>query len=1091
MALTVSAHTYGPAAQEALAAAVERCKSVRGSFDPLTPVTIVAPSSAARYHIRHTLGQRSGGLVNAQIKLLGELLDLIGATAMANAGRRPLPDVYRTELIRAVAEQGRQIFGDVPIEGALLRTLERRFAEFDACDRDQLQPLQSHSDVSAYLLALYDEYLVQTRNFYTRRDLAGSATAALAQRPVVLRDIGAVIVYLPSELNTSQRAFLDELSRQTDVEVLLGLTGDVEAIDRRTLSTWGLELDLATPLPAAPTAQRIIQAPDAEEEVRAAIREIAQALLADQPTPLHRTAILYRQPEPYARICAEQLDAAGIVWNGQQSTTLRQSIAGRTLDGLIDLMSVATVSATSRPLTWVDDVAPWLSAAPILDTQGRDAPTARWNQLARRANLQHGPQDWLLRLGRYRATVAADLERLTRGADEQRPGRLRWVQSELNQVDDLVAFAEWLSAFTRETPPTAEWSAYVQLARRGLERLLGGRSRLAALTSSSQVAQRDGEADLELTRWDDVQRLLGELAGLDELKRVEREASSIERFSAAVRRGLERAHGHRGRVGAGVFTGMLSLAVGMQWDIVYIVGAAERSLPPIRREDPLLSDALRDRASLPSASDALRRERSQYLAALHAAEHRVLSYPRADLRAQRACLPGRWLLESATALNGGQRVYASRFDQVSGDVIDAIPSFEGALLSTPMPADVQEYDLQSVRRSGHPLRHYLADTIPSVGRAARRQIERWSPVLTHWDGLLAAPSADHGVEALNHSEAWSDGEQLIRRPHSAGALQDWATCPYRYFLGRVLQVEERDELRDDLQITPLDKGTLIHDILNDFFRETPRQPQPAEVWSDDDRKRLRSLAESRLEAAREQGLTGRALLWRRDRNRILEDLETLLKRDDQHRADLGVQQVASELVFGDLPDSSGMVDFRLADGRLLRLRGVIDRVDRPDDTAPDASGPRAVVIDYKTGSELPKRAALAADPLVGGRFLQLPIYAHATRRLFGLDADAPIDSAYWFITRRGNFQFNAVPWHEVNQSRFEQAIHLIAEHIQAGRFPANPGKPHRSALGEHCAFCSFNAICPADRREHWDAIRGDPRLADYVVLAQPPEEPQS
>ena len=243
MALAVSAHTYGLEAQAALIEAIDRCKTVEGNHDPLAPVTVVVPSPLAGYQIRRSLGRRLGGIVNVQVRPLVALLELIGSTSLANAGRRPLPDVRQHEAIREVAESGPPIFGDVPIEGGVLRTLTQRFSEFDDCDSAQLQTIAGQGGIPAYLVDRYEAYLSQTKGFYTRRDLAVAATEALRQRPNLLRDIGSVIVYLPADLTAASQQFLRSLAEHTDVQVLLGLTGDLETVDRHRLETWDVDFD--------------------------------------------------------------------------------------------------------------------------------------------------------------------------------------------------------------------------------------------------------------------------------------------------------------------------------------------------------------------------------------------------------------------------------------------------------------------------------------------------------------------------------------------------------------------------------------------------------------------------------------------------------------------------------------------------------------------------------------------------------------------------------------------------------------------------------------------------------------------------------
>ncbi|MYG90174.1 MAG: hypothetical protein F4188_01420 [Chloroflexi bacterium] len=194
MSLTVSAHSYGRDAERALIEAIDRLKTESGRPDPLAPVTVIVPTSLAGYHIRRLLGRRPGGVVNVQVKPLRALLELIGSASLANSGRRPMPEALRAETIREVARAGPPAFGDVPIDGPLLQHLVQRFDEFDELDRSQLDVIAAQSGLPAYLAGLYDAFLERTRDFYTNRDLANSATQALGRELVVLRDIGSGVV---------------------------------------------------------------------------------------------------------------------------------------------------------------------------------------------------------------------------------------------------------------------------------------------------------------------------------------------------------------------------------------------------------------------------------------------------------------------------------------------------------------------------------------------------------------------------------------------------------------------------------------------------------------------------------------------------------------------------------------------------------------------------------------------------------------------------------------------------------------------------------------------------------------------------------
>src|SRR5690606_22571139 len=169
-------------------------------------------------------------------------------------------------------------------------------------------------------------------------------------------------------------------------------------------------------------------------------------------------------------------------------------------------------------------------------------------------------------------------------------------------------------------------------------------------------------------------------------------------FRDAVERLLERPVGRSGEFGHGVFLGRLSDAAGLDLDTVFIVGNTEGAMPPTQREDPLLPEATRRQVGLESRTVRARRERRDYLAALAAGSERVLLFPRAELRGQRARLPGHWLLESAGTL-AGERVFASQLESLRGAPwFDEIASFEATVAGSGELAGEQEYDLRSVWR---------------------------------------------------------------------------------------------------------------------------------------------------------------------------------------------------------------------------------------------------------------------------------------------------------------------------------------------------------------------------------------------------------
>ena len=82
------------------------------------------------------------------------------------------------------------------------------------------------------------------------------------------------------------------------------------------------------------TATRVVHASDPDDEVRCVVRLLAGKL---DEVPAHRVAVLYGAAEPYARLLAEHLGAAGITANGAAARPVIERAFPRTLLGLLAL----------------------------------------------------------------------------------------------------------------------------------------------------------------------------------------------------------------------------------------------------------------------------------------------------------------------------------------------------------------------------------------------------------------------------------------------------------------------------------------------------------------------------------------------------------------------------------------------------------------------------------------------------------------------------------------------------------------------------------------------------------------------------------
>ena len=1015
----------------------------------MTPVTVVPPSAFAGLALRRRLANRPGhrgGFVNVRFLRLGQLAELLGGPVLA--GARPLTSPLRSEAVRAGLADEPGAFAAVAGHPATVRSLESTFRDLRRGPLDRMAAaLAGRPEPAASVARLYEAFRARTARFADEEDVAGAAAEAVAGDAPALAELGHVVVYLPARLSPAEWSLLEALTARRSLTVVMGRTGDpgVDAtVDGPALErfTQLLGPPATTPDAPAPGATAIVSAPDPEDEVRAVLRLVMERVRAG--TPLHRIALLYRQSDPYARLARELLDAGGIAWTGPGTRRLADTVAGRVLLGLLHL-----ADGDLRR----DQVAAFLASGPVLDPDARrPVPAARWDVLSRRAGVVGGREQWHARLERHARATTAELD-TARGDDDTSEATMRRLESELEQVDRLAAFIADLG--TRVTPPEpAEWPALTDWARGLLGAYLGGDRR-----------RRHWPA-VELEAAERVERALEGLAGLAEIRRT----TDLATFVRAVEAELDAPVGRVGRFGHGAFVGPLRNAYGGDFDVVYLLGLTEGAFPPRSRDDPVLPDRDREVAAPePVTRRALRRaeERRDYLAALAAAPERVLSFPRADTRAQRKRLPARWLLESAGAL-AGHVLGAEELVALTGAPwLHVVPSFEAGVCAPGEAGSIGEYDLRHLRawrRADRPLARHPVVAADAGLRAGVAAIDaRRSPRFTPFDGLVGPspvlrPSAD--------------------QPLSPTSLEDWARCPFRYLLGRVLRLREIERPEDTETISPLERGSLVHAVLEQFVDEAAPRTSPTEPWSNAERELLLTIAERHCDAAEAAGVTGRPLQWRLERRRILREVATVLDSDEDVRAELGVVPTPQgrEVDFG--WSGAEPLVVTLPDGRTVAFRGRVDRVDR----APDGS--RTVVLDYKTGN--PAREDPRAE-LRAGRRLQLPVYGLAMG-----DAAPDVHAYYWYLAKRGAAGLSGYALDDEARGEFHAVLTTIVDGVEGGVFPAYPGDVTGDRTGretwDNCRYCAFDRLCPTARDDLWERKRDDPVVVGFRGLAEPEPE---
>ena len=1002
----------------------------------MAPVTVVVPSNYAAVAGRRALAAVGSGVAAVSFLTLHRLAERLGGPALAAAGRRPVSPAVVAQAVRLVLAEAPGMFASVADHPATEQALVAAHRELAAVSEANLHAVAGASARAGEVVRIHrrvEEILAPL--WHDEHDLLEAATAILRAKPE--KQPAPVIVHLPQNLTSAGAALLRALADAGELRVIIGLTGEACADEalRLALGRAGIDLDIEPVLPPA-RAQRVLSVSDPDEEVRTVVRHLVAAARAG--VAFARMAVVYGTADPYARLVHEHLAAAGIEHNGAPVRTIGQGLAGRTLRALL-----ALPDRNFRR----GDVLALVSSSRLADG-GRWAPARAWERVSRAAGVVEG-DDWGPRLAAF---ATASRHRAEEAEVDERPSLAGRYRAEAGHAEALAAFVTGLVVDLDPGRSAGSWAAMVEWAHGLLARYLGDRD------------HHRGWPEEELRAADRVTAALDGLAGLDLLGDV---APSSAVFRRTLERELEAALARVGRFGDGVLVGHVSVATGVCVDRLFVLGLTEGAFPGRRLEDSLLPD--RERAltggELELRADRLHDDRRRLLAALAGAREATVCFPRGDLRRPGDRSASRWLLGDAARLSGGSPISTQDLPAFEGEPwYEEVPSFAAGVTRTTFPSTAQDYGLAVLARCERETMAQHREVTGDVALAAGLALAeaRRSGAFTRFDGNLAGLALPD----------LTDGA-AVASPTRLGA---WASCPHAYLLEHLLHVEVVEDPERVLEMTPLDRGSLVHEVLDRFLAQAIAAGVPDDGWSHQHRIRMRAIAEETCDDYERRGLTGRRLFWQRDRARILADLDRFLDEDEAFRRRHQARPVATELAFGLGRSVHGPVSLPLPDGRAVLFRGSADRVDAN-------AGGELIVTDYKTGSASSYRDLVHNDPHAGGTQLQLAVYALAARAAFGTP-DTPVAAAYWFTSAKGDFQRIGYPVDDAVLASVGQAVAVIVDSVAAGVFPARPSAEPPWGWVQ-CWYCEPDGLGTGELRRAWERKRLDPALTAYVGLCEP------
>jgi ATP-dependent helicase/nuclease subunit B len=1038
---SIEATEYGRRASEALSEAIAQAKA----SGPLAPVTVIVPSNFVGLSARRLVGSgelRAGsrqGIANVSFVTPFRLAELVAADLLLD--RQPITNPVLGAAVRQVLADDPDVYRAVAEHEATEAALAALFAELSNVDEAGLESIEEEGSTAARLAVTFHRRIAEKlAAFHTEHDLATEAAERLdlAER---LAPMGHLVWYLPAPVTPAIGRFLGEALRAaSSSSVIVGLTG-VEAADEpvwRACEAAGVPRTSGEV--SVPVASSIVSVTDGPEEIREVCSAVAQ-LVADG-VALDRVGVFFPTPDPYVRIIEQQFGAAGIPINGPDPRRLSDSVAGRTLLGALGLPAVR----------WRRDrVMEVVSGGPLRFADEPIRPTI-WDQLSREAGVVIDHADWRRKIEHDQVRTEQWIADLAdEPASDSTEYRLRRLRDRVADGKRLVEFVDELHRSVRAVDIATSWTEKCAAARDLLHSLLGSERTHGTWPDQEQEA---------FARVEDA---LSRLAALDQIEPT----PSTAVFQRALGAELDVARARHGRFGHGVVYGPIATAVGHDLDAVFVVGCAEGVLPVPRRDDAILPDALRLRAldQLEPRAARLHHQHRAFLAVLAAAppERRVLTFARGDLRSNRRALPSRWLLDSASAMVG-HRVVATDFDTLDQNVVRHVSSFASALRDGGVSC-VAERDLATlgtdVTDGSDPVEHGLAQL---VGKGFAAQVQRAGSAFTEFDGNLGARVGADDFPLPGVGD----------RAMSPSRLETWASCGFRYFLGYVLEVSDRDDPERNEELSALDRGSLIHKALEQFISEAIESgpPAPSEPWPTEAVVRLHEIADDLCDEYVAIGRTGRRANWRVQRDDLHDLLDAFVHADNAYRASHGATPAFVELDLG--VKSGEVVPIELPNGDAITLRGMIDRVDTTTDG-------RVLINDYKSGKGK-KYDDLTDDPFLAGTTLQLGMYAEGAMQATGASSAS---AHYWLVERAGQ-QHHGYEWTDEKRTRFHEVLTAITTGIASGVFAAAPGDWDTFRLtNDNCGYCDFDSVCVRDRGDHAAAKASAPELAVRVALTPP------
>lgn len=284
----------------------------------------------------------------------------------------------------------------------------------------------------------------------------------------------------------------------------------------------------------------------------------------------------------------------------------------------------------------------------------------------------------------------------------------------------------------------------------------------------------------------------------------------------------------------------------------------------------------------------------------------------------------------------------------------------------------------------------------------------------------------------------SEGHEAFLRDFefSAKALDTYLKCPVRFHHEYILGLREREEVEEEVEQYAI--GTIVHDILNEFFK-----PFVGRVLSstDLDPGRMEALTEQAFGASLGDNLRGASLLLKRQTTgrlkEFLHDYQEQILKQGEVRI-LGVEQKVS--VMRDGHQFTGRIDRIEQRGETIHI---LDYKVRHDDAPYRIKWKKLVADDPETWPEA-----------IGS--IQLPLYAMLYAGATGTPVNAVVPK-YVFLGRNQLTKEIETGISE-DGSGLEDLERVVLGLVRQIKDPGTPFEPTKDQKN-NCPGCPFQVMC--------------------------------